>query len=160
MNIRETSNGDLDDALAVNNANLPALNELDRTELGRLLSISEVNLSAEVDGMFAGFCIVLAPGADYASLNYQWFSRNYTEFAYLDRIAVGTDFRRLGIGRAFYTDLQRRLAGQFPVLCCEVNIRPRNDSSLEFHRSIGFREVGQHDTDGGTKTVSLLELAL
>ena len=71
MNIRETSADDLDEALVVNNANLPALNELDRAELGRLVSISEVNLSAEVDGMFAGFCIVLAPGADYASLNYQ-----------------------------------------------------------------------------------------
>ena len=46
------------------------------------------------------------------------------------------------------------------MLCCEVNVRPRNDTSLEFHRSIGFREVGQHDTDGGTKTVSLLELTL
>jgi predicted GNAT superfamily acetyltransferase len=46
------------------------------------------------------------------------------------------------------------------VLCCEVNVRPRNDASLEFHQSIGFREVAQQDTDGGNKTVSLLELRL
>jgi predicted GNAT superfamily acetyltransferase len=31
---------------------------------------------------------------------------------------------------------------------------------LKFHHSIGFREVGQQDTDGGKKTVSLLELPL
>jgi predicted GNAT superfamily acetyltransferase len=160
VNIRETSSNDLDAALVLNNANVPALNELDRAEIERLVSISAVSLSAEVDGAFAGFCIVFSPGVDYASLNYQWFSRTYTDFAYLDRIAVDPTFRRYGIGRGFYAELQQRLTGKFPVLCCEVNVRPRNDASLEFHQSIGFREVAQQDTDGGNKTVSLLELPL
>ena len=160
MNIRETSSNDLDAALELNNVNVPALNELDRTEIERLVSISAVSLTAEIEGAFAGFCIVFAPDVEYASLNYQWFSRNYTQFAYLDRIAVNSSFRRYGIGRQFYVELQRRLTGAFPVLCCEVNVRPRNDASLEFHQSIGFREVAQQDTDGGNKTVSLLELPL
>jgi predicted GNAT superfamily acetyltransferase len=47
-----------------------------------------------------------------------------------------------------------------PVLFCEVNVRPRNETSLAFHEAIGFREVGQQDTDGGTKRVSLLALDL
>ena len=140
MNIRETSSNDLDAALEMNNVNVPALNELDRTEIERLVSISAVSLTAEIEGAFAGFCIVFAPGVEYASLNYQWFSRNYTQFAYLDRIAVNSSFRRYGIGRQFYVELQRRLTGAFPVLCCEVNVRPRNDASLEFHQSIGFRD--------------------
>lgn len=160
MLIRNTVPTDLDAALALNNANVPAVNELDRAELERLISISLLTLSAEVDGVLAGFCLLLAPGADYASLNYAWFSRNYMEFAYLDRIAVDAAYRRFGIGRAFYAELRERLTGAWPVLCCEVNVRPRNDVSLEFHHSIGFREVGQQDTDGGNKTVSLLELAL
>lgn len=160
VNIRETSANDLDAALALNNANVPAVNELDAPEIARLLSIAEVALTAEVDGQFAGFCIVFAPGVDYGSLNYAWFSRNYTDFAYLDRIAVHHGFRRYGIGRAFYGELVQRLTGSFPVLTCEVNVRPRNDASLHFHHSIGFREVAQQDTDGGNKTVSLLELAL
>jgi predicted GNAT superfamily acetyltransferase len=46
------------------------------------------------------------------------------------------------------------------VLFCEVNVRPRNDASLAFHEAIGFREVGQQDTDGGAKRVSLLALDL
>jgi len=158
--IRDTLPTDLDAALALNNANVPAVNELDRAEIERLVSISHVSLTADVEGAFAGFCIVFAPGVDYSSLNYQWFSRNYMEFAYLDRIAVDSTFRRYGIGRGFYATLVDRLTGQFPVLCCEVNIRPRNDASLDFHESIGFREVGQQDTDGGRKTVSLLELPL
>lgn len=158
--IRDMTTADLGAALALNNLNVPALNELDDAEIGRLLGMSLVSLAAEVDGAFAGFCITFAPGVDYGSLNYAWFSRNYMEFAYLDRIAVDPAYRRYGIGRAFYAELRQRLAGTAPVLCCEVNVRPRNDASLEFHQSIGFREVAQQDTDGGKKTVSLLELAL
>ena len=160
MSIRELGTSDLPAALALNNANLPALNELDAAELARLVAMSAVSLVAEVDGAVAGFCVVLPPGVDYASLNYTWFSRNYTEFAYLDRIAVDPALRRSGIGRRFYEDLRRRLAGDYPVLLCEVNVRPRNEASLVFHAAIGFREVGQQDTDGGNKRVSLLELTL
>lgn len=160
MLIRDLAPADLDAALALNNANVPALNELDAPEIARLASHSEVSLAAEVDGTFAGFCIVFAPGAPYQSLNYQWFSRTYDEFVYLDRIAVDPTFRRYGIGRAFYAEIAERTTGRFPRLCCEVNIRPRNDASLAFHHSVGFREVGQQDTDGGMKTVSLLAMPL
>jgi predicted GNAT superfamily acetyltransferase len=158
--IRDTVIADLDAALALNNANVPELNELDRAEIERLLGMAEVALTAEVDGAFAGFCIVFAPGADYGSLNYGWFSRTYTDFVYLDRIAVDPAFRRYGIGRGFYAELIRRLTGRFPLLTCEVNVRPYNEASLNFHHSVGFREVGQQDTDGGKKTVSLLALPL
>lgn len=160
LTIRDTSLADLGDALALNNANVPALNELDAAEIERLVAMSLVSLTAEVDGAFAGFCITFPPGVDYGSLNYGWFSRRYTEFAYLDRIAVDPTFRRFGVGRAFYAELRQRLSATTPVLLCEVNVRPRNDASLHFHHSIGFREVGRQDTDGGNKTVSLLELAL
>ncbi|MEO5901471.1 MAG: GNAT family N-acetyltransferase [Ilumatobacteraceae bacterium] len=160
MLLRTLEPTDLDAALVLNNANLPALNELDAVEIERLTRLSLVSLVAELDGAFAGFCIVLPPGADYASLNYRWFSARYDDFAYLDRIAVDPTLRRAGVGRAFYVDLRMRLAGVKPVLLCEVNVRPRNDASLDFHRAIGFREVGQQETDGGEKTVSLLELPL
>lgn len=158
--VRDTVTADLDAALALNNANLPALNELDLPEIARLVSISHTALTAEVGGTFAGFCIAMPPGVDYASLNYTWFSRTYERFVYLDRIAVDPAFRRYGIGRAFYAALIERSRGEYPRITCEVNIRPMNDGSLAFHHSLGFREVGQQDTDGGTKTVSLLALPL
>ncbi len=166
MLIRDTVPGDLAAALELNNANVPALNELDAPEIDRLVGIGLMSLTAEVDGALAGFCIVLPRGVDYASLNYAWFTRRHGEagtgsdFAYLDRIAVDPAYRRFGIGRGFYAELVRRLTGQVPVLCCEVNVRPRNEASLAFHHAVGFREVGQQDTDGGRKTVSLLELPL
>jgi predicted GNAT superfamily acetyltransferase len=160
VNIRETVAADLPAALALNNGSIPALNELDAAEIERLLGMAALALTAEVDGQFAGFCITFPPGVEYASLNYGWFSRNYDDFVYLDRIAVDPAFRRYGIGRAFYANVVERFTGVFPLLLCEVNVRPRNEASLLFHESIGFREVGRQETDGGNKTVSLLALTL
>jgi predicted GNAT superfamily acetyltransferase len=160
VNIRETVVADLPAALALNNSTVPHINELDAPELDRLFGMTSLALTAEVDGQFAGFCITFPPGVDYASLNYGWFSRKYADFVYLDRIAIDPAFRRLGIGRAFYSTVIERFTGVFGHLLCEVNVRPRNEPSLLFHHSIGFREVGQQDTDGGKKTVSLLALPL
>ena len=162
MHIRPLTADDLDAVLALNNANVPAVSPLDDVELARLAALTSVGLVAELDGEFAGFCMVMSPGADYASLNYTWFSRHaaglgYATFAYLDRIAVDPAARRHGVGRALYAHLLEHLRGVAPVLFCEVNVRPRNDVSLGFHAALGFREVGQQDTDGG-KRVSLLAL--
>ena len=66
---------------------------------GRELSEDDAALVAEVDGRFAGFCWVMRPGQSYASENYVWFSQQYDDFVYLDRIAVLPDYRRYGIGR-------------------------------------------------------------
>ena len=150
----------VDAALDLNNRNVPELNALDAPEVARLAALAELALVAEVGGAFAGFCWAIGPGQPYGSLNYGWFSRTYDSFVYLDRIAVEPEFRRFGIGRRFYAALIEEFTGRWPVLTCEVNVRPRNEASLKFHHAIGFREVGQQETDGGAKTVSLLALPL
>ena len=165
MAIRDLVAADMGAALALNNAAAPAVNELTVDDLAWLQSFAVHTLVAEADdGSFAGFCLTLGPGVPYDSLNYRWFSDHaatlgYDGFAYLDRVAVGAAARRSGVGRALYRHVVDALYGTAPVLFCEVNVRPRNDASLAFHAALGFREVGQHDTDGG-KRVSLLALDL
>lgn len=165
--VRTFEEGDIADALALNNASVPDLNELDEAAMRRLLAMSDTALVAETEpaddagpARFAGFCWVMRPGADYASENYVWFSQQYPDFVYLDRITVMPDCRRLGAGRAMYADLVQRYTGVAPVLTCEVNLVPRNDTSLRFHVGLGFVEVGQQHTGGGAKQVSLLALQL
>jgi len=162
--VRPFAEHDIPQALALNNASVPDLNELDEAAMRRLLGMADAALVAEVDGaqgaQFAGFCWVMRPGRPYESQNYVWFSQQYPDFVYLDRITVMPDSRRLGAGRAMYAELIRRYTGLAPVLTCEVNLVPRNDTSLRFHAGLGFVEVGQQHTDGGAKQVSLLALHL
>ena len=85
VSIRPFADHDVEPAMVLNNANIPELNELDHAEVARLAALAEAALIAEVlgdDGQsrFAGFCWVLGPGQPYASLNYGWFSRQYSDF--------------------------------------------------------------------------------
>lgn len=147
----------LGEVLTLNSLAVPATSHLEPPELDRLVAMSQYSLVAlDDDDAVAGFCITFLPGADYQSLNYRWFSERYPWFSYLDRIVVRDDLRGSGIGAALYAELERRINGSIPVLCCEVNVKPLNDGSLRFHHRIGFVEVGQQDTDGGKKRVSLL----
>ncbi len=131
-------------------------------KLGHIADQSVITVVAEVDGEIAGFCLVLAPDADYDSVNFVWFGERYDDFVYLDRVAVDPVFKRRGVGRAMYAEVERLIAERCPTAAqftLEVNIEPRNDESLAFHHSLGFVEVGQQVTDYGT-TVSLMSKPL
>ena len=150
MLIRRLVTDDLEAVLALNGDNVPAVSAVDAPELARLVDLTSISLVAEVDDAFAGFCMVMPPGVDYASLNYGWFGAHaaelgYDDFAYLDRIVVDAGVRGKGIGAELYEAVEDSIAGT-PWLLCEVNLRPRNDGSLRFHQRLGFVEVGQQET--------------
>lgn len=158
LRVTDLDEADLEAVLVLNNAAVPATSPLDLPGLTGLWSMASYALAVHIDGHegVAGFCLNLDPGADYNSLNYRWFSERYESFTYLDRIVVHPDLRNRGIGARIYADLEQRIAGRVPWLFCEVNVKPMNAASLRFHHRIGFAEVGRQDTEGGTKTVSLL----
>jgi predicted GNAT superfamily acetyltransferase len=150
MTVRFLGPADLDRVLAINEGGVPAVGALDVPKLAHLVDQSTIALAATVDDteeMVAGFCLVLAPGADYASVNYRWFSERYDDFVYLDRVAIAPEFQGRGLGRALYDEVERRTAAKWFTL--EVNLQPRNEASLAFHDRLGFVEVGQQDTDYG-----------
>lgn len=148
MNIRPLHLDDLPTVVQLNNASVPAVSEADIARMQMLVEQSHLSLVAEHEGDVVGFCINFGPGADYSSVNYQWFRERYEEFVYLDRIAVAESARNMGIGASLYAAVEAHIVGT-PWLLCEVNLRPRNEGSLRFHDRIGFVEVGQQETNYG-----------
>jgi len=146
--------------LDLNEAAIPAVNSLDLTDLEQLAAQSSYFRVALFEGEVVGFLLMLSSGASYKSINYQWFSEHYEHFAYVDRIVIDAHMGGKGIGRKFYADAINELAGTHQRICCEVNIKPRNEASLAFHDALGFAEVGQQDTEAGSKRVSLLSREL
>jgi len=149
-------NSDIDAALELNNLNSPAVGEIDRTTLEFLIEHSLYSFAIGADTLHA-FCITFAPGAPYSSVNYQWFSQNYSDFVYLDRIVVSEKMRNNSLGAKLYAAVEQRMIKDrcAPILTCEVNLNPPNTGSIRFHNRIGFREVGQQESKPGL-TVSLL----
>ena len=140
--------------LKLNNNAAPAVNELTVDKFNILCQKSELLIKAVTEKGPCGFLMVLPSGLNYKSLNYQWFSKAYSSFLYIDRIIVCPEEAQTGIGTAMYRHLfeHARKTG-WNRINCEVNIRPKNESSLYFHKKLGFHPLGTQETEGGTKTV-------
>lgn len=158
MRLRPFRNDDLTAVHSINQAEVPAVGEETAEVLAHIAAESMIAVVAEIEGEVAGFCLVLGPDADYGSPNYAWFAERYDDFVYLDRVAVPPAFQRRGIGRALYNEVDRLAADRCPSatdFLLEVNLRPRNATSLSFHADLGFVEVGRREGDHG-KLVSMM----
>ncbi|MBO0890976.1 MAG: GNAT family N-acetyltransferase [Acidothermales bacterium] len=158
MLLRDLAPDELPRVLELNNAAVPAVGELTLPALTELVGAAALGVVAtdpDAGGAVVGFALGFGPGAAYRSENYRYFAERLTDFHYLDRIVVDPAYFRRGVGSALYDEVERRCGAK--VLACEVNLVPRNDDSLAFHAYRGFEQVGSQDTEGGKKTVSLLQ---
>lgn len=164
MLIRSYRPSDRDAVLALNNAAVPAVSELDEAVLDQLVGWAEsvsVVAAPDDDHDIVAFLVCLSgPGLPYTSDNYAWLSRRYPSFLYVDRVVVRPGGKGAGVGQALYHRIVAAGRHRFPVLVAEVNTRPRNEASLRFHERFGFRPVGRAQTDAGAKEVLYLELSL
>ena len=142
--------------LALNEDAVPHVNSIPPAKLTHLHQQSTYFGVARHAGSPIGFILVLLESADYDSVNFGYFQRHFPRFAYIDRIVVSASAQRAGVGAALYQDLHRSLPGDCPLLTCEINLRPRNEQSLAFHQRLGFKAVGEQDTEGGSKRVVLM----
>ena len=159
IHLRDVTESDLDGVLALNNSAGRSIIPIEAQRLRQLYLEAAYFRVAEIDGGVAGFLIALRPDADYESPNFSWFKSHLDDFVYIDRIVVGRPYRGHCLGRVFYADVQSFAEVRSPVLACEVFLEPRDDASVLFHGSFGFREAGQMVLPNGRR-VSLLTKAL
>jgi len=158
--VRPLAARDIPQLVALNRAAVPAVNDIDAAEMQTLVAQSRLAvgvLDTEHPDAVLGFVLALAPGVDYASENYRWFSARSDSFLYVDRIVVAEGHRSAGIGALLYDAVFAMAAADGAAeVCCEVNVEPPNPGSLAFHARLGFEEVGRQATKGGSVVVALL----
>lgn len=154
--IRDARHRDLEDVHLLNQDNLPHVGSISFADMEYLYKEAIYFRVAEAGDRIAGVLIAFDPGAGYKSLNFLWFKEHYEAFAYIDRIIIAPHYRRKGIAYRLYDDLELFAKNRnLPMMACEYNLRPKNETSRLFHRRYGFIEVGRQETEGGKKTVSL-----
>ncbi len=154
--IRPAQKNDLDNILLLNETFVPKVSRVDIKWLEKYCHEADV-FDVFVDGNeVLGFIVGMLPDCDYGSENFLWFKKRYTDFLYIDRIAIAEKSHGRGIGKSLYENVERNFIERVRNLMCEVNVSPPNPQSYHFHQKIGFHEVGQQDTKGGTIRVAML----
>lgn len=146
--------------LRMNNAAVPAVNELTGDQLRELIETATAAIAVVATDSPAealGFILAFAPGAAYESENYRWFEARGTDFLYVDRIIVAEGARNRGLGPLLYDAVYTAArAAHAQEITCEVNVEPPNPGSLAFHERLGFERVGTLSTKADTVVVALL----
>ena len=159
--IRNVTQADFETLLRLNLESEHFLSSLTLPQLRSLHSQAWYCRTIGIDARVLGFLLALREGADYQSVNYQWFAARYSEFLYIDRVVIDSAARGQHLGVQLYENLfsVARAAG-LRRITCEIDCDPPNDASRRFHERFGFQEVGSQRLGPGRKTVSLQELSL
>ena len=155
--IRNVDLNDIDKIIKINELSVPAVNSISRNKFEWFIKNSIYFKLIESPGYeIKGFLLVLNQAIDYESLNYNWFKQRNKKFVYIDRISILDKFKRNGLGRMLYQDLEIRVKSDYDIIACEYNLKPMNHESEKFHKSTGFKQVGELITHNGNKEVALM----
>jgi uncharacterized protein len=154
--IRPAAPMDFETICALNLAEVQHTSVMDITRLAELNAISCYHKVACLDGIVSAFLLAMCNGSPYKNDNFEWFSRRYARFIYVDRVVVSSAARGLSLGSLLYQDIFRHArSNAIPLVTCEYNIVPANEPSRLFHDKFGFKEQGTQWVANGTKQVSL-----
>jgi hypothetical protein len=146
--------------LAINQAGYPGVVRLTPVELTTLLATAPFFYVAQTAAPVIGYLIAFSAQDAYDGVEFGWFRQHYSDFLYIDQLAVAEPARRARVGMQFYQWAQQ-VARQHGLssLVCEVNLEPPNPISLKFHAHHGFIKVGTMATPDGRR-VSLQRKSL
>ena len=154
MEIRSLTHDDINSMWEINEQGLPGTGKVSVQEIGNIMQISELALGIFQEEQLLGFVLCLLPKSNYGSLNYAWFNERYDKFIYVDRIAVLTTCRYMGVGSLLYQEVVKYSERHNVMIAAEVSLKPPNEGSMRFHYRFGFRDVGvlEHES----KSVTLM----
>jgi len=155
--LRDATGLDLEEVLRINNLNAPAVSEADIDKMRWYHEhCAYFRVATGGDERIRGFLNAMTADAPYWSENFEWFLARDDDFVYVDRIAIDEPWRRAGLGRVFYEDVERfARENGIGSITCEVNVRPRNEASLRFHEAMGFRGLTERETAYGPRVLML-----
>jgi predicted GNAT superfamily acetyltransferase len=149
---------DIPAVTVLNNSAHPAVTILTEEQVADLFSMCDVALVAtNRDRQIIAFLLSLGQGNPYESENYRWFEDRGVRHQYIDRVVVGDSAKGTGIGRALYESVFERARERGAnEVTTEVNVFPPNPGSVAFHERLGFRQLAEQDTKGGSIRVALI----
>jgi hypothetical protein len=154
--IRDASATDFAAICALNLAAVEHTSPMDLERMDTLARLSCYHKVACCEGRVLAFLLAMRKGAAYENDNFNWFTRKYADFIYVDRIVVSAAARGLRLGSLLYEDLfHYARASAIPLVTCEYNISPPNEPSRRFHDKFGFKQQGTQWVANHTKHVSL-----
>ncbi len=156
--LRPMTVDDVPSVLKLNARDVELLSPMDEVRLGQLRTWTHRADVIDVRGQVAGFVLTFGPGTEYDSANYAWFAERFADrFCYLDRIVIAPSYRRRGLGRFVYDQLEAA-AAPWGRMVLEVNVQPPNDASLAFHTGRGYVEIGRRASPGHVVAMMVKEL--
>ncbi len=133
----------LESIYRLNQENTPEVGDLKSLKyLKTLIELSSNQYTIFYDKKIIGFIICFRENSKYNSPNYKFFKETEKKFLYIDRIAIDKNFRRQGFGEDLYKLVGSIVEYENIPLCCEVNVKPMNHISINFHKRQGFKKVG------------------
>ena len=154
--IRTADPGDFETICALNLAEAQHTSAMDVARLTELSAISCYHKVADLSGIVSAFLLAMCHDSPYVNDNFEWFSKKYARFIYIDRVVVSPASRGRRLGSLLYEDIFRYArSNEIPLVTCEYNIVPPNAPSRLFHEKFGFKEQGTQWVANGTKRVSL-----
>jgi uncharacterized protein len=150
--IRAVRPDDFEQVLVINAEGYPGVSPLTLAELTLAQSLSPYFGVVEHSSQVIGYIITYRGEQEYDGDEFNWFKQNFSNFLYIDQIAIATPARRLRLGTQLYRHLEQ-VAQELGLtsLVCEVNLDPPNPISLNFHARQGFGEVGTMATQDGRR---------
>jgi len=125
-------------------------------QLQKLIALATYQKVLTANSQVVGFLLAMAQGSLYENDNFRWFDARYKNFLYIDRVVIDSSVVDSGLGTFFYRDvISHADMESFECLVCEYSLNPTNETSMFFHRKMGFQEVGIRRLRNSGKEVSL-----